>query len=174
MKINQIILGLFICLTIFSCSTEDTIETDTSNVETNSADFIGYKYDISKQHAKNDLVQLRSIPSDFQLEVALSRDGSNYEDTICLRPNMGYSIRLLNSNFTGFLEVRAKNPYTNNEWRTQKWYWVENGFAQFPDELLEGLGSGYYYAQFRFWIPNGSNLPWSNLTTVIIHPWLCG
>lgn len=152
MKKNRLLTVLVMTVMCFSCT----------------------KDDISENNPEMDAIatNLKSTNS-HEFEVGLSEDGVTYEDTICINPSEGYSLKLLNSNFTGYLEVRAKNPGTNNQWVVEKWFKVTNGYVNFPDGQFINFTHGYYYAQFRIWIHDGSNLPWSNMTNVIIHPWLC-
>jgi len=123
------------------------------------------------------------------LDVKVSSDNINFSKNICIGTNSSYHLRIFGSDFddfSGYLEVKAKNPYTNGNSVITKWLWVENGKITLDDEL-GGLIAGRYEARFRIWTPGkegdpllyaketlNSDLstPWSDNVIVNINP-LC-
>ena len=119
---------------------------------------------------------------DEALSVSVSKNNANFSTSICIAPGAQYHLKLNNSDFTGYLEVMARNPYNPNHWKVSKWLWVENG--KVSTGPLNGLLQGEYEARFRIWAPNeldptdpntkdewgliNANIPWSNTVTVNI------
>lgn len=169
-------LRVFFTVLLFSvtaCSEQEENIPVTESLETSSKDIFGSKNGTTTIHKEADASYLKSLPPGFAFDVGVATHPifDTFDDEVCLPPNTGYYFKLLNSSYTGFLEVRAKTPYTNGQWQVSKWFWVENGELIATDEDMEGLSYGNYYAQFRIWTSHPNNLEWSNIIKVEIrHP----
>lgn len=107
------------------------------------------------------------------LEIAVSKDGSNYSENITTTKDVGYYLKINNVNYTGYLEAKLEGG------KAAKWLWVEKGLVKVGLNELARAGAGEYKARFRIWVPNepfpnetragNANIPWSNLITVILQ-----
>lgn len=89
--------------------------------------------------------------------------------------NQGYRLKLMNSDYTGYLEALVGG-------KSVKWLKAENGIVDVPNSVVKNLPIGSYVAKFRIWAPDelypnetkyadpkGENIPWSNSLRVNVR-----
>jgi hypothetical protein len=98
----------------------------------------------------------------LSLQVEVSADGQR-GNQITIGQNEGYSLHILNQNYTGYLEA------LNQDGEVFKWYRAVNGIVEVPAEDLSGLPPNSYRARFRPWQEGSNFWIWSNEVTVNIR-----